>query len=103
MTQVEQMAEFVNGARFDALGTDIRQQLKIRILDALGCGLGALGGEPIRMIRGYINELGGTGKRAGNYQMANLYQYPVSGVWPSRVAGIAPVARRSCSREEFKK
>jgi len=61
MTQVEQMADFVNGARFDALGTDIRQQLKIRILDALGCGLGALGGEPIRMIRGYINELGGTG------------------------------------------
>ena len=61
MTQVEQMAEFVNGARFDALRTDTRQQLKIRILDALGCGLGALGGEPIRMIRGYINELGGTG------------------------------------------
>jgi 2-methylcitrate dehydratase len=61
MTQVEQMAEFVNGAQFDALGTDIRQQLKIRILDALGCGLGALDGEPIRMIRGYINELGGTG------------------------------------------
>ena len=23
--------------------------------------------------------------------MANLHQYPVSGVWPSRVAGIAPV------------
>ena len=61
MTQVEQMAEFVNAARFDAVGTDIRQQIKIRILDALGCGLGALGGEPMRMIRGYINELGGTG------------------------------------------
>ena len=26
MTQVEQMSEFVNGAQFDALGTDIRQQ-----------------------------------------------------------------------------
>src|SRR6185369_10785217 len=50
-----------NGARFDALRTDTCQQLKIRVLDALGCGLGALGGEPIRMIRGYINELGGTG------------------------------------------
>ena len=22
--------------------------------------------------------------------MANLHQYPVSGVWPSRVAGIGP-------------
>ena len=61
MTQVEQMAEFVNGARYDALRTDTRQQLKIRILDALGCGLGGLRGEPIRMILGYINELGGTG------------------------------------------
>ena len=61
MTQVEQVAEFVNGARFDTLRTDTQSATKIRILDALGCGLGALGGEPIRMIRGYISELGGTG------------------------------------------
>lgn len=61
MSQVKQMARFASGARSVALGFDIRQQLKIRILDALGCGLGALHGEPVRMIRGYINELGGTG------------------------------------------
>ena len=61
MSQVEQMATFASGARFEALGSDIRQQLKIRILDALGCGVAALHGEPIRMIRGYINELGSTG------------------------------------------
>jgi 2-methylcitrate dehydratase PrpD len=90
MSQVEQMAEFVNGARFDALGTDIRQQIKIRILDALGCGLGALGGEPMRMIRGYINELGGTGSctligggstdldRAALYNSALISSCPVS-------------------------
>ena len=84
MTQVEQMAEFVNGVQFDALGTDIRQQLKIRILDALGRGLVVLDWEPIRMIRGYINELGGTGKRAGNYQMANLIDVQCPGVWPSQ-------------------
>lgn len=57
-SQVEQMAIFATGARFEALGLDTRQQLKIRILDALGCGLGALNAEPIRMIRGYINERG---------------------------------------------
>jgi 2-methylcitrate dehydratase len=61
MSQVELMAAFASGARFEALGSDTRQQLKIRIVDALGCGLGALHGEPIRMIREYINELGGTG------------------------------------------
>ena len=61
MSQVEQMATFASGARFEALGSDTRQQLKIRILDALGCGVGALHGEPIRMIRGYINELGSSG------------------------------------------
>lgn len=62
MSQVEQMAEFVSAARFEALGSDTREQLKIRILDALGCGLGALHGEPIRMIREYISELGSTGR-----------------------------------------
>jgi 2-methylcitrate dehydratase len=61
MSQAQQMAIFASGARFASLGSDTRQQLKIRILDALGCGLGALHGEPVRMIRGYINELGGTG------------------------------------------
>ena len=62
LSQVEQMAEFVDGARFEALGPDTRQQLKIRILDSLGCGLGALHAEPIRMIRGYINEMGAGGR-----------------------------------------
>lgn len=61
MSQVEQIATFARGARFEALGSDIRQQLKIRILDALGCGVAALHGEPMRMIRAYINELGSTG------------------------------------------
>jgi hypothetical protein len=42
MTQVEQMAEFVHGARFEALGSDTCQILKSRILDSLGCSLGAL-------------------------------------------------------------
>ena len=61
MSQVEEIAEFVHGAHFEALGSDTRQQLKIRILDSLGCSLGALHAEPIRMIRAYINELGGSG------------------------------------------
>ena len=61
MSQVEQIAEFAHGARFEALGSDTRQQLKIRILDSLGCSLRALHAEPICMIRSYISELGGSG------------------------------------------
>ena len=61
MSQVEHIAEFAHGARFEALGSDTRQQLKIRILDSLGCSLGALHAEPICMIRSYISELGGSG------------------------------------------
>jgi 2-methylcitrate dehydratase len=57
-SQVEQIVTFATGARFEALGLDVRQQLKIRVLDALGCGLGALDAEPIKMIRGYIRERG---------------------------------------------
>jgi 2-methylcitrate dehydratase PrpD len=54
MSQVEQIAEFVHGVHFETLGSDTRQQLKIRILDSLGCSLGALHAEPIRMIRTYV-------------------------------------------------
>ena len=61
MSRVEQMAEFANRAQFEALRPDICQQLKIRILDSLGCALGALHAEPIRRIRGYISEVGSGG------------------------------------------
>jgi 2-methylcitrate dehydratase len=60
-SQVEQMANFATGAQFEDLGPDTRQQLKIHILDALGCGLGALDCELITMIRRYINDLGNSG------------------------------------------
>lgn len=61
-SQVERMAKFVEGARFEALSPETRQQLKIRILDSLGCAIGALGGEPTRMIRAYIDDFGSRGR-----------------------------------------
>ncbi len=39
-----------------------RQQLKIRVLDAFGCAIGALEGEPIRLIRAQVEEFGGAGR-----------------------------------------
>jgi 2-methylcitrate dehydratase len=58
-TRVEQLAEFVTGAEFDQLSDDAREQLKLRVLDSLGCALGALEGEPVKMIAEQNQEFGG--------------------------------------------
>src|SRR6478672_6662350 len=59
MTQVEQLAAFVARTRYDDLSAEARQQLKIRIIDALGCALGALEGPPIRILRAQLEDFGG--------------------------------------------
>src|SRR5205823_13065107 len=59
MTQVEQLAAFVVKARYEDLSKEARQELKIRVLDALGCAIGALDGPPIKMIREQIEDFGG--------------------------------------------
>ncbi len=61
MTHVEQLAAFVVRASYEDLTEEARQQLKIRILDSLGCAVGALDGEPPRWIRNLVQELGGNG------------------------------------------
>jgi 2-methylcitrate dehydratase len=58
-TRVEQLAQFVCNAQFDQLSNDAREQLKLRVLDSLGCALGALGAEPVQAIRDHTQELGG--------------------------------------------
>jgi 2-methylcitrate dehydratase len=60
MTQVRQLAEFISRVRYEDLSETARQQLKIRILDSIACGIGAVEGEPIQMIRSYLREVGGT-------------------------------------------
>lgn len=59
MTHVEHLAAFVRRASYADLSATARDQLKIRILDALGCAIGALRGEPIGMIRQQIADFGG--------------------------------------------
>ncbi|HEV2248548.1 MAG TPA: MmgE/PrpD family protein [Terriglobia bacterium] len=59
MTCVEQLAGFVSRASFDQLSPKARDQLKNAVLDALGCALGALGAEAIRLIRAQVEEFGG--------------------------------------------
>jgi 2-methylcitrate dehydratase len=59
MTQVEQLADFVVHASYDDISGAAREQLRIRTLDALGCAIGALGGEPVQMVRAQIEDFGG--------------------------------------------
>jgi len=54
MTVLEEMAEFVVGATVQNLSPLRRQELKIRILDALGCAIGALGSDPVRHVRQFV-------------------------------------------------
>jgi 2-methylcitrate dehydratase len=59
MTQVERLAEFVTRASYEDLSEEAVRKLKVRVLDSLGCAIGALAGEPVRMIQEQIAEFGG--------------------------------------------
>jgi hypothetical protein len=41
-TMVERLAQFVCCAQFEEISEAAREQLKLRVLDSLGCALGAL-------------------------------------------------------------
>jgi len=60
MTKVEELSSFVVRASYEEISQTAREDLKIRVLDSLGCALGALNGEPIRFIRAQIEEFGGS-------------------------------------------
>jgi 2-methylcitrate dehydratase len=59
MTLVEKLAGFVERASYEELSDNARLQIKVRILDALGCAIGAANGEPVRMIREQVDDFGG--------------------------------------------
>ena len=59
MTLVEQLAAFVVRSSYEKLSLAARDQLKIRILDSLGCAIGALNGEPIELIRAHTEDFDG--------------------------------------------
>ena len=59
MTVVEKLASFVVNASYENLSQEALHALKIRLLDALGCAIGALNGEPIELLRVQLNDFGG--------------------------------------------
>jgi 2-methylcitrate dehydratase len=56
---VEQLAQFACGASFQDLSEEARDQLKLRVLDSLGCALGALDADVPGMVAEQVLELGG--------------------------------------------
>ena len=61
VSMVDQLAAFVVGTKYEHLSESAIREAKIRILDALACAIGALDGEPIKMLRAQIREFGGEG------------------------------------------
>lgn len=58
-TEVQKLADFVTTRKFDDLSKEAIQTLKIRLLDSIGCAIGALEGQPIKMIKEQIDDFGG--------------------------------------------
>ncbi len=56
---IEQISRFVAHASYEDLSSEARRQLKVRVLDSLGCAIGAIRLEPMRRLRDQIEKFGG--------------------------------------------
>lgn len=59
MTRVQKLAQFVNSRKYSDLSEEAVRELKIRLLDSLAVAIGALEGEPVKMIKEMIDDFGG--------------------------------------------
>jgi 2-methylcitrate dehydratase len=59
MSVVDELASFVLATSFDDLSPRAVDQLKIRVLDSLGCAIGAVDATPVRLVHDTLAELGG--------------------------------------------
>lgn len=62
MTLVEEMASFVAKVSYDDLSPSARDALRVRVLDSIGCAIGALDGEPIKLLLAQAEDFGGTSR-----------------------------------------
>ena len=59
MTHAQRLADFVVRASYHDFSASALAQLKLHVLDTIGCAIGALDGPPIRAVRQHVRELGG--------------------------------------------
>ncbi|MEM9292253.1 MAG: MmgE/PrpD family protein [Acidobacteriota bacterium] len=58
-TEVRKLGRFVAAVDHQKMSHEAREELKKRIVDTIGVAIGALEGEPIRMIREHLGDFGG--------------------------------------------
>ena len=58
-TVVERIAEYAAALEYEDIDVTTRNYAKRVFLDSLGCAFGALEGEPVRIVRETVKELGG--------------------------------------------
>ncbi|UCB45762.1 MAG: MmgE/PrpD family protein [Spirochaetota bacterium] len=61
MTKAEELARFIVRAQYGDLSREAVKHLKIRVLDSMGCAIGALNGEPVSIIREQIKDFDSSG------------------------------------------
>ena len=59
MTTTEELAEFVQDVSVDEFSDDTRAELKKRLLDSIGIGINALGGEPVEVVHRTVRRANG--------------------------------------------
>ena len=59
MKEVQKLAKFTSSRSFNDLSKQAVRELKIRLLDSIGCAIGALEGPPIRRIKNQTLDFGG--------------------------------------------
>ena len=59
MTEAERLAAFVGRVRYDDLSDGARRQIGIRVLDSLGCAIGALDAKPLAALAAQLDDFGG--------------------------------------------
>jgi 2-methylcitrate dehydratase len=59
MPAVDDLGRFVAAAKWEDVPDTARSALKLRLIDALGCAIGALDGAPIQAIRNDLDDFGG--------------------------------------------
>lgn len=62
MYESQELAAFVAETEFEDISPEVGKELKIRILDSLGCAIGALQGPPIRALREHLEDFDGSGR-----------------------------------------
>ena len=76
MATTEEVAEFVQSVSYESLSTEVVEEVKKRVLDSVGIGIGALGAEPLDIVAARVTEFehGGPCHLWGRDEMASPAQ-----------------------------